>query len=438
MATLEKLTRLSEPSIQGAQSAREIIQSARELLEQSRQDHQQISKTHPSLAFLIADNQAQTQLCKSLESGLRQHLTDLETTTQAKTQQASDLQREMAMVMELLKNREVVEREFRSPHPPANGTAARHTLHDHIDQEAVSALEVRVGKCLDELGSIARASREQCSEALRRIDAIDMPAAEDISVTWDGVEAIGRLVKESQGAVDEIAQDAQSMDHHCDQLRDTIRDLEAEGGVLSMDDYDVLLHDTDEIPGIVADLDEMLGGVRRRADEINVRHLQYSAFFEENRRRFEAVAQVAGVCQEYVAAVGEAQARYIGLLAMADAALEDMWGLVTWYRQFHSAYDGLIVEVHRRRQAQRELLGIVEDMRARLDAVHLEEMRTRAAFVEREGPFLPSDLCPFIQDPPLRFVVDESGDGDRFASVQSHETRYTKHASAAYIDSPPP
>ncbi|KAJ2354094.1 hypothetical protein GGF43_003330 [Coemansia sp. RSA 2618] len=408
MATLEKLTRLSEPSIQGAQAVRKIAKDAEDLLKQSKDDHRSICETHPKLAFLIADSHTQLKL---------------------KEEQAEDLRQEMATIIELLKDREVVEKEFRSPHLPdsESGEVKKHTLYDHIDQEAVDALQVRVKECLDELRIISRANSEQCAQTLRKIDGIAIPAAEDISVTWEGVEAIGRLVDESQGAVDEIAQDVRSIDHHCDQLRDTIRDLELEGGVLSMDDYNVLLRDTNEVSGIVADLGETLAGVRRRADEINVRFLQYTAFFDESKRRFVAVGQIAEISQQYVQSVSGEQAQYVALVNAVDTALEDMWGLVTWYRQFHSAYDGLIAEVHRRRQAQRELLGTIEDMRAQLDAVHVEELRMRAAFVDREGPFLPSDLCPFIQDPPPRFTVEEAGDAGRFASVQSHETRYSKH-----------
>ncbi|KAJ2781856.1 hypothetical protein H4R18_002619 [Coemansia javaensis] len=436
MATLEKLTRLSEPSIEGAQAVRELAKEAEELLAQSRQDHGLICEMHPQLAFLLAENQDQLRLCASLERGLRRHLEELESSAQTKRQQADGLRREMAMVVELLKSREVMEKELRSQQPAAaaagGGEAGqKHTLYDHIDQEAISTLDVRVREGLDELQAIAQADAARCAAALERIGGIAVPEAEDIRVTWEGVGAIGQLVAESQGAADEIAQDLQSMDRHCDQLRDTIRAVEAEGGVLSMDDYNVLLRDTSEIPGIVAELREVVAGVRRRADEINVRRLQYSAFLDESRRRFEAIAQMAAAGQQYAAAAGASQARYAELAAAADGALKDTWELVAWYRQFHSAYDALIAEVHRRRQQHRELLGAVEDMRARLDAMHRDEVRRRAAFVASDGPYLPSDLCPFIHDPPPRFGVEEAGDAAHFASVQSHETRYTRAADAS-------
>ncbi|KAJ1871324.1 hypothetical protein LPJ55_003966 [Coemansia sp. RSA 990] len=417
MATLEKLTRLSEPSIQGAQSVKKIAKDANELVRQSQEEHQSICKIHPKLAFLIADSHVQIKLCQSLEGNLKRHLADLESTVQAKEQQANDLFQEMATILELLKSREVNEI---GSHSIKDG---KHTLYDHIDQEAVDSLESRVKQYLQQLQDISKTNSEQCTQTLHKINHITIPEAEDISITWEGVQAMGNLIADSQSAIDDISQDLQSVERHCDQLRDTIRDLEVQGGTLSIDDYNVLLHDTDEIPGIVADLEEALSGVRQRADEINVRHLQYSAFFDESKRRFAAVSEISDIFSEYVQTAAGEQSRYVALVAALDTALEDMWGLVTWYRQFHSAYDGLIAEVHRRRQAQRDILAAVDDMRARLDALHMEELQTRAAFVDKDGPYLPSDLCPFIQDPPSRFVIEEVADAGRFASVQSHETR---------------
>ncbi|KAJ1802820.1 hypothetical protein LPJ75_006071 [Coemansia sp. RSA 2598] len=434
MASLEIVARLSEPSIQGAQTARELVKKANESLEQSRRDHEKICELHPRLAFLISENQVQSEVCRRLESSLKQHQKDLETMVGTKEQQADELQREMAMVIELLKNREVVEREFRSPHTADKTDGAeqkKHTLYDHIDQDAVDTLERSVVECLEELRRIGETDGVLCKEALDKVAAVELSAAEDISVTWEGVHGIGELVAESQSTVEEITQDSQSMDHHCDQLRGTIRELEAEGGVLSTDDYNVLLRDTNEIPAIVDDMREALLSIQRRTDETHVRFLQYSTFYSDNRRQFEAIARISEAIDGYVAAAAASQTQFGGLSARLERSLEDTWGLVSWYRNFHSSYDSLIAEVHRRRQMQSKLHALVEDMRSRLEAIHMEEVRERAAFVDRFGPFLPSDLCPFIQDPPARFSVEEVGAGERLASVVSHETRQSRGSESS-------
>ncbi|KAJ2707839.1 hypothetical protein FB645_000401 [Coemansia sp. IMI 203386] len=433
MASLEIVARLSEPSIQGAQRARELVKKANESLEQSRRDHEKICEMHPKLAFLISENQAQSEVCRRLEDGLKRHQKDVDMVVDTKGRQAEELQREMAMVIELLKSREVVEREFRSPHvADDNGVVPKHTLYDHIDQDAVDVLERSVVECLGELRSIGETDGKLCRETLGKIANVELPMAEDISVTWDGVHGIGALVAESQSVVDEIMQDSQSMDHHCDQLRGTIRELEAEGGVLSTDDYNVLLRDTSEIPAIVDDMQEALESIQRRTEETHVRYLQYSAFYSDNRRQFEAITQISQAIDSYVSLAASPQTQFGLLSVQLERSLEDTWGLVSWYRNFHSSYDGLIAEVHRRRQMQGRLYAVVEDMRSQLDNMYMEEVRERAGFVDRFGMFLPSDLCPFIQDPPMQFTVEEVGDGERLASVMSHET--TRHSKKSADD----
>ncbi|KAJ1773931.1 hypothetical protein EV179_002995 [Coemansia sp. RSA 487] len=429
MATLEKLTRLSEPSIQGAQRAKEALKKARQALEQSCEDYKQIYDMHPKLAFLIADNQTQIKA------------SEIEHTVKEQKQKAEEFEREMAMVIELLKSREVAEKELHSQYLASasvsggNRPAKKHTLYDHIDQEAVSSVETRTHECISQLAAISKANSELCKRALERMDEIEIPTPEDISVTWTGVRDIGRLVEESQSVVADMEQDLASVDRHCDQLRDTIRDLEADGeSVLSIDDYGVLLRDTEEIPGIVTELHGLLDGIQQRADETNVRYLQYTAFFDDNKRQFGIVTKVAAVASEFTFAATESHRQLEDAASEAEGALNDTWGLISWYRGFHSAYDSLIEEMQRRRQIQRQHHAEIEDIRSRLETLYMDEVRARADFVDRAGPFLPSDLCPFIQDPPPYFSVEEAGDVARLASVQSHETRYSKAASAMMVE----
>ncbi|KAJ2723989.1 hypothetical protein GGI07_002276 [Coemansia sp. Benny D115] len=330
----------------------------------------------------------------------------------------------MAMVLELLKSREVVEKEFRRP--VYLDKDAKHTLYDHIDQEAVDSLNITVAECMERLKQLAKEDNEKCMEALKGIRAVELSPGEDISVTWAGVYMIKALVDESRTVVQDIERDAESTDHHCEQLRETIRDLEATGGVLSMGDYDVLFRDTSEIAMVVDDMEEALDGVQRRTEEVHVRGLQYSVFYEDSLKQFEAIRKVSGIVKEYAGVAGPLQDEIGRLTVQLDGCMEDLWGLMAWYRGFHSAYDGLISEVHRRRQAQKALHAVVEDMRSRLESLYMAEMSERARFVDKAGMYLPSDLCPFIQDPPVQFVVEEVGDAERFGSVQSHETRYSR------------
>ncbi|KAJ1956505.1 hypothetical protein EC988_001316, partial [Linderina pennispora] len=378
--------------------------------------------------------------CRSLEADLKQHLGDLETTVQNKRQQFEDLRSDMSAVLELLRNREVVGKEFRSPFDSAPGGTRKHTLHDHIDQAAVDALQGKTEECLNHLAEIAAADVALGRAVLDEVQAIEVPVPDDISVTWGGLREAAALLAETLGSVADIRQDTEMISHHCAQLQDSVKDLESEGGVLSLDDYKgkwlyrggggsacshqpLLLRDTDEIPLIIAELQDALVGIRRRADETNVRSLQCAAFFADYAEQSQAIGGISQVIGGFLSRSEPSQGEFQRLLTEVEVFQDEMWNLITWYRNFHGAYDALVGEVHRRRQAQAQQHAAVEDVRARLDAMHLEEVDRRSEFVDKFGPFLPSDLCPFIQDPPPRFIVDEIGDVERLASVQSYDTQ---------------
>ncbi|ORX72694.1 hypothetical protein DL89DRAFT_81534 [Linderina pennispora] len=329
----------------------------------------------------------------------------------------------MSAVLELLRNREVVGKEFRSPFDSAPGGTRKHTLHDHIDQAAVDALQGKTEECLNHLAEIAAADVALARAVLDEVQAIEVPVPDDISVTWGGLREAAALLAETLGSVADIRQDTEMISHHCAQLQDSVKDLESEGGVLSLDDYKVLLRDTDEIPLIIAELQDALVGIRRRADETNVRSLQCAAFFADYVEQSQAIGGISQAIGGFLSRSESSQGEFQRLLTEVEVFQDEMWNLITWYRNFHGAYDALVGEVHRRRQAQAQQHAVVEDVRARLDVMHLEEVDRRSEFVDKFGPFLPSDLCPFIQDPPPRFIVDEIGDVERLASVQSYDTQ---------------
>ncbi|KAJ2845579.1 hypothetical protein GGI22_006511, partial [Coemansia erecta] len=149
---------------------------------------------------------------------MKQYLEQIETTVTERKQKAEEYEREMAMVIELLKSREVAEKELHSQYLAStsmtggggNGATKKHTLYDHIDQDAVSLLEARARQCIGQLDEVSNENSELSKAAIERLNEIDIPTPEDISVTWAGVRDIERLVKESQRVVSDMEQDLAS------------------------------------------------------------------------------------------------------------------------------------------------------------------------------------------------------------------------------------
>ncbi|KAJ4458818.1 hypothetical protein PAPYR_5338 [Paratrimastix pyriformis] len=86
--------------------------------------------------------------------------------------------------------------------------------------------------------------------------------------------------------------------------------------------------------------------------------------------------------------------------------LQEMHNIVVWYDLFLSAYEGLLQELQRRQAVQEERARYVNEVRARLAALHHEEVMKRLEAAEVHGPYLPDSLRrPFDEPPPYYDVV---------------------------------
>lgn len=84
-------------------------------------------------------------------------------------------------------------------------------------------------------------------------------------------------------------------------------------------------------------------------------------------------------------------------LGMADLA-----DLCSLYRGFLDAYDGLILEVTRRKAVRSAVEDLLGEARARLDELYEEDVRARESFRIEQGDFLPSDIWPGLGRGPMR------------------------------------
>ncbi|KAK2740951.1 autophagy protein 17 [Myotisia sp. PD_48] len=81
------------------------------------------------------------------------------------------------------------------------------------------------------------------------------------------------------------------------------------------------------------------------------------------------------------------------------AGLDDLRAL---YMGFLEAYDGLILEVARRKAAKLAVTEVLRDARARLDRLYEEDVRAREVFWVDQGDYLPSDIWPGLSIGPTR------------------------------------
>jgi autophagy-related protein 17 len=92
--------------------------------------------------------------------------------------------------------------------------------------------------------------------------------------------------------------------------------------------------------------------------------------------------------------------------------LEDLRAV---YENFLAAYDGLIVEVARRKAVKTQMEKVVREAQAKLEKLYEDDAADRDAFRIDQGDYLPSDIWPGLANPPPRYIIsradDEGGSG---------------------------
>lgn len=78
--------------------------------------------------------------------------------------------------------------------------------------------------------------------------------------------------------------------------------------------------------------------------------------------------------------------------------LGELESIRLFYENYYSSYDGLIIEVQRRRQSQDKLQAILRQTADQLNHIYETDMREREDFRADVGEFLPVDLWPGVGD----------------------------------------
>ena len=89
------------------------------------------------------------------------------------------------------------------------------------------------------------------------------------------------------------------------------------------------------------------------------------------------------------------------------AGLEDLREV---YKNFLGAYDGLIVEVARRKAVKHQMEKVVREAQAKLEKLYEDDAAERDAFRMDQGDYLPSDIWPGLANPPPKFLFSRADD----------------------------
>lgn len=91
--------------------------------------------------------------------------------------------------------------------------------------------------------------------------------------------------------------------------------------------------------------------------------------------------------------------------------MADLADLRSLYVGFLDAYDGLILEVSRRKHMRQGIERVLRETRIKLDQLYEEDINAREAFRVEQGDYLPSDIWPGLGRAPMRIKFSKLSGG---------------------------
>ncbi|KAG5221372.1 autophagy protein [Salix suchowensis] len=194
-----------------------------------------------------------------------------------------------------------------------------------------------------------------------------------------------------------MAKHLESLTSHYDEMSNALHDME-NGEVFTDDDMEAMNRDTNELPAIMADLEDGVSVIQAAHDRL----VHAKQALEEHRENLASVLddldELGDIMTEMLETQQNTEADVDSQLTGLKqhlVTLEHLMQQFVWYR---NSFSKLILEIARRRQYNEAAENIVK--------VHpLEETQVRDHFNEEHGAHLPEDICLCISNLPTRWQV---------------------------------
>ncbi|QRV89892.1 autophagy protein APG17 [Ceratobasidium sp. AG-Ba] len=313
--------------------------------------------------------------------------------------------------------------------PGLNGRS----LHDtgRVDQpkNAVADQDRRTWKTLRDF-----IDERSIEEALERVEEERLRLDDSLAKTYDFSPALGaqilgiqeslphlssepvltfihQLITEQDDLVRAMAEDLEGIARHFGQVRDAMK-VEENGDVINPEDLQTLDQDTKELTAVINDIDSSGRMVETLYEQLGTTKESLRQGLVNHRGIVQKLEQLDQTMTTMLDEQQAAQAEVYALLDTLNSRLEELEDLETTYVTYRRSYARLLQEMARRDRHRAEMEEIVHGTIERLERCREEEIQKRQEFFATEGENIPEDLCPFVADPPARWILTYTGDDD--------------------------
>ncbi len=199
----------------------------------------------------------------------------------------------------------------------------------------------------------------------------------------------------------------------------------------------VVIEDAAEVDEVVHELEAVLrqmeydfSSLKEQADQIQHAYLATVATFH-------VLDEVGSRLHSYIAAESEYIQRWENEKDVIFGKLEEMEELRHFYEGYANAYDGLVLEVERRRTVEEKIQNTWRKARETVEKLIEADRKQREGFRQEVGEFVPTDLWVDMNAPLRRWEVvpiDDAGESSTQATQLHRSESGSTNLGKAFIE----
>lgn len=197
----------------------------------------------------------------------------------------------------------------------------------------------------------------------------------------------------------------------------TNTDLNAPLGPLSESDYlemvNVLIKDAAEAEDVVMEIQDRIGDMETVLENVLAQRDALLSIYHATTDVFQHLSSLASArLPGYIAQAHNFTRVWNEQNERISGGLADLFNLHSLYDGFLDAYDGLILEVSRRKHVRQRVEKVLREARHKLSHLYEEDVHARETFRVEQGDYLPSDIWPGIGREPMRVEFQRISGGN--------------------------
>lgn len=320
------------------------------------------------------------------------------------------------------------------------------TLHDFVDDQPVEELKEGLKNAIDNV----RQSQQEMEDAMlafqRDLQNVNAVFSEDTLPSLrielatpqpNMAELLGALEYHAR----EMAESLESLVKHFDLCVTAIKHTEGGGAAVAknvdtddlpegvrVEDFEaparsmseeerlemiqVLENDAADVDDVVIEMQDRHADMETQLDQIMLWKERKEGAYDDVTNAIRLLDKIGGRLPSLITESSKLANRWAEEKIKIEDGMTGMDDLCEVYENFLHAYDGLIVEVARRKAVKRQMERLANEAQVKLDQLFEEDQVLRDTFREEQGDYLPSDIWLGLGSMPPKFAFSRLNEDD--------------------------